>query len=131
MWTYVGCKANKVWLWLAVERATRRIVAWTLGCRGEKTCAQLWAALPDRFRHNTWYFMDEWAAYAAVLPARFHCPSPKRSGETSIVEALTCALRQRCGVPVRKTCSFSKCLKMHWRRISLVIDEFNRRSTAN
>jgi IS1 family transposase len=31
MWTFVGSKAHKVWLWLAVERANRRIVAWVLG----------------------------------------------------------------------------------------------------
>ena len=110
MWTFVGKKAHKVWRWLAVERATRRIVAWTLGCRGEKTCTRLWAALPASFRENTWYFTDEWAAYANLLPASNHRPCPKGSGETSIVEAINCALRQRCGVLVRKTCSFSKCL---------------------
>jgi insertion element IS1 protein InsB len=129
MWTFVGQKAHKVWLWLAVERATRRIVAWTLGGRGEKTCSKLWEALPASFRENTWYFTDEWAAYAKVLPAGRYYPSLKGSDETSIVEAIHCALRQRCGVLVRKTCSFSKCLKMHWRRIQLVIDEFNNQST--
>lgn len=27
MWTFVGRKKRKVWLWLAVERASQRIVA--------------------------------------------------------------------------------------------------------
>ena len=33
MWTFVGCKQRKVWRWLPVERASRRIVAWVLGHR--------------------------------------------------------------------------------------------------
>ena len=131
MWTFVGRKARKVWLWLAVERASRQIVAWTLGCRGEATCRQLWALLPPRFQTNTWYFTDEWSAYATTLPATHHCPCPKGSGETSIVEALNCALRQRCGVLVRKSCSFSKCLVMHYARIKLVIDNHNAQLTPN
>lgn len=131
MWTFVGKKKNKVWLWLAVERATRQIVAWTLGCRGEATCKHLWAALPTRYQHNTWYFTDEWSAYACVLPSARHCPSPKGSGETSIVEAINCSLRQRCGVLVRKACSFSKCLEMHTARIKLVIDNHNKLITSD
>ena len=131
MWTFVGRRKNKVWLWLAVERATRQIVAWTLGCRGEATCQQLWAALPAEYQKNTWYFTDQWQAYAGVLPADRHCPSPKGSGETSIVEALNCSLRQRCGVLVRKACSFSKSLLMHTARIKLVIDNHNKTFTAN
>ena len=48
----MGHKKRKVWLWLAVERARRRIVGWTLGwtlgCRGEAPLRQLWQALPQR-----------------------------------------------------------------------------------
>ena len=48
MWTFVGRKKRKGWLWLAVERASRRIVAWTLGNRGEASARRLWLALPRR-----------------------------------------------------------------------------------
>ena len=34
MWTFVGRKQRKVWRWLAVERASRRVVAWVTGRRG-------------------------------------------------------------------------------------------------
>ena len=53
-------------------------------------------------------------------------PCPKGKGRTSIVEAITCSLRQRCGVLVRKSCSFSKSLAMHTARIKIVIDNYNR-----
>ena len=127
MWTFVGRKKRKVWLWLAVERHTRRIVAWVLGTRGTTTARRLWQQLPSAYRRATWYFSDEWPAYSQVLPPEAHRPSAKGSGQTSIVEAVNCSLRQKCAVLVRKTCSFSRSLSMHRVRIQLVIDEHNRR----
>ena len=129
MWTFVGRRKNKVWLWLAVERASRRIVAWVVGCRGAATARRLWQALPARYQHHTTYYTDEWEAYAKVLPPAAHRPSAKGSGATSIVESLNCSLRQRCGVLVRKSCSFSKLLSMHQVRIQLCIDAHNLRLT--
>ena len=53
LWTFVGRRKRKVWLWLAIERASRRIEAWVLGCRGAATAQRLWAALPQRHcRHH-------------------------------------------------------------------------------
>ncbi|AWM34805.1 hypothetical protein DDQ68_19695 [Hymenobacter nivis] len=46
IWTFVG--KRKVWRWLAVERASRRIVAGVLGCRGAATGRRLFQALPAR-----------------------------------------------------------------------------------
>ena len=52
MWTFVGRKPRKVWLWLAVERARRCIVAWVLGDRSAATAWRLWQALPHRYRRH-------------------------------------------------------------------------------
>lgn len=130
MWTFGGRRKRKVWLWLAVERASRRIVGWVLGCRGAATARRLWESLPARYQTNTTYFTDAWESYAKVLPAAAHRPSAKGSGQTSIVEALNCSLRQRCGVLVRKSCSFSKSLKMHYARIKICIDNHNKQITT-
>ncbi len=124
-WTFVGRKPRKVWLWLAVERARRLIVAWVLGDRSAATASRLWQALPRRYRRHCWYFTDLLPAYAQVLPRWQHRPCPKGEGQTSIVEAVNCVLRQRCGVLVRKSCSFSKSLLMHEARIKIVIDNYN------
>lgn len=122
---------TKVWRWLAVERATRRIVAWVLGCRGAATARRLWQALPVHYQRYTTYYTDLWEAYAKVLPAGAHRPSPKGSGATSIIEALNCSLRQRCGVLVRKSYSFSKLQSMHQVRIQLCIEAHNVRLTKS
>ena len=77
MWTFVGHKKRKIWLWLAVERASRRIVAWTLGNRGEVAARCLWQLLPRRYRRHCWYFTDLFPAYAEALPAGPHRPCHK------------------------------------------------------
>ena len=121
LWTFVGRKKRKVWLWLAVEHASRRIVAWVLGRRDAATARRLWQALPRRYHRHCWYFTDLFAAYVDVLPRWQHRRCPKGDGGTSVIEAVNCSLRQRCGVLVRKACSFSKSLAMHNVRIIAVL----------
>ena len=95
MGTFVGRKKRKVWLWLAVERHSRRIVAWVLGDRSAATARRLWQRLPAYWRGpRCWYFTDLWESYVGVLPRWQHRRSPKGSGGTSIVEAINCSLRQ-------------------------------------
>jgi len=131
MWTFVGRKQRKVWLWLAVERTSRRIVAWVLGRRDAATAQRLWQALPTRYRRHCGYFTDLFPAYCLALPTGPHRPCAKSEGQTTIVEALNCSLRQRCGVLVRKSCSFSKSLSMHAARIKICIDHHNQSIILN
>ena len=70
MGTFVGRKKRQVWLWLAVERVSRRIVAWVLGRRDAATARRLWQALPKRYRRHCWYFTDLWESYVGVLRGR-------------------------------------------------------------
>ena len=122
LWSFVGCKARKGWLWLAVDRDPRRVVARVLGGRGVATARRRWRALPAAYRRAR-CFTDAWAAYAAVVPATQHRGG--RKGRTNLVEGVNCWLRQRCAVLVRKGCAFSKCLKMHHVRIKLAIYHYN------
>ena len=39
MWSFVGNKNNKQWLWLAIDIETKEIVGFYLGERGEKGAA--------------------------------------------------------------------------------------------
>ena len=80
--------------------------------------------MPTHYRHRCWFFTDPWKADAKVLPRWQHRPGPKGEGQTSIVETITCSLRQRCGVLVRKSCSFGKSLAMHTARIKIVVDNY-------
>ena len=118
---FVGCKKRKLWRWLAVERASRRVGAWVTGRRDAATARRRWQAPPRCYRRRCWYFTDEWKVHIGVFPRWQHRRCPKGSAGTSIVEALNCFLRHRCRVLVRKSCSFSKSLEMHKTRINNVI----------
>ena len=119
MRTFVGREWRKVWLWLAGECASRRIVAWVLGSRDTATLRRLWVALPRRYHRHTRYFTDQWRAYGQVLPAGAHIVG---KSDTRVVKALNGKLRHRCGVLVRRSCSFSKCRIRHEWRIKVAID---------
>ena len=73
----------------------------------------------------TRFFNDQGKASAKVLTRWQHRPGPRGEGPTRIVEAINCSLRRRCGVLVRKSCSFSKSLTIHTVRTKIVIDNHN------
>ena len=50
LWSFVGAKANALWLWVALCRRTRQIVAWTLGDRSLQSACDLRADLPKGYR---------------------------------------------------------------------------------
>jgi len=42
VWSYVGNKENKQWVWLAIDRDTGEIVGMAIGDRSQVTAQQLW-----------------------------------------------------------------------------------------
>lgn len=125
LWSYVGAKAEKVWIWLALERQTRRIVGLAFGDRSAATCRTMWQSLPPDYRKRALLYSDFWESYAKVLPSKRLHQVGKDSGETSHIERFNNTLRQYCANLVRKTLSFSKNRKEHERRIRLFIDHYN------
>ena len=107
LWSYVGKKGEKRWLWAALCRRTRQIVAFVLGDRSERTCRRLWEAIPPEYRHCR-SFSDFWEAYATVFPPERHRQVDKGSGELAHIERWFNTLRQKLARYVRKTLSFSK-----------------------
>jgi len=50
LWSFVLKKANDSWMWIALCRRTRQVVAYAVGDRSKKTCQRLWEAIPERYR---------------------------------------------------------------------------------
>jgi len=48
--SFVAEKFFKRWLWLAMCRRTRQIVAYAIGDRSETTAQKLWQAIPEAYR---------------------------------------------------------------------------------
>lgn len=112
LWSYVGNKKQQVWLWIALCRRTRQVVAYALGDRSTQTCQQLYNNLPAPYRTCKSY-SDFWDAYQAVFPKDTHQALGKEAGQTNHVERWNNTLRQRMARFVRKTLSFSKSLTAH------------------
>lgn len=112
LYSFVGSKKHKRWLWVALCRRTRQVVAYVIGDRSEATCRRLLRRIPSGYRRCASY-SDFWAAYAKVFQSGRHQSVDKASGETAHVERWNCTLRQRVSRYVRKTLSFSKIDRMH------------------
>ena len=125
MWSFVGHKGNKVWIWLAIDRATGEIVGVYIGSRDKKGAQGLWGSLPAVYRQCAVCYSDFWAAYAEVIPSKRHKAVNKQSGKTNRIERLNCTLRQRIGRLVRKTLSFSKKLTNHIGAIWYFVHHYN------
>ena len=80
LWSFVLKKSQKRWVWLALCRRTRQIVAYTVGDRSEKTCRELWEQIPREYKDSRTY-SDFWDAYRKVFPEDTHQSVGKESGE--------------------------------------------------
>ena len=104
LWSFVGSRHQKVWLWAILCQRTRQIIAFVCGDRCEATCRRLWQSLPDPYRA---------------------CQSFKASGQTNHIERLNNTIRQRIGRLTRKSLSFSKRLLWHERVIYWFVVSYN------
>jgi len=125
LWSFVLKKAHDFWMWIALCRKTRQVVAYAVGDRSKRTGQRLWEAIPQGYRqgHCETSF---WAAYAAVIPEEQHTAVGKETGETAHVERWNNTLRQRLARFVRMTLSFSKSVVMHEACLLLFLHRCNR-----
>ncbi len=124
IWSFVKRRKNKRWIWLALCRRTRQVVAFAIGNRGKKTCLLLWKAIPAAYK-KAHCFTDIWEAYSKVI-AQDQLTQSETKANTNHVERFNCTLRQRLGRLVRETFSFSKIDKMHQVVLTLFLHDYNR-----
>ena len=125
MWSFVGKKQQKYWIWLALDVDTREIVGLYVGDRSEVGARQLWASLPPLYCQCAVASTDFWQAYDMVFPSKRHHAVGKETGNTSYIERFNCTLRQRVSRLVKKTLSFSKKVENHLGAIWLFIHHYH------
>ena len=125
MWSFVGNKQNKQWVWLALDRKTREIVGFHVGGRGREDAVKLWQSLPAVYRQCAVVYTDFWKSYLGVVPHKRHRAVGKESGQTNHIERLNNTLRQRISRLARKTLAFSKNIANHLGAIWLFIHHYN------
>jgi insertion element IS1 protein InsB len=124
LWSFVHSKENQRWVWIALCRRTRQIVAFHIGDRSALSCRKLWNQIPEAYR-NCYTFSDFWEAYLKVFATDKHQAVGKDSGQTNHVERWNNTLRQRIARFVRKTLSFSKIDFYHELVLRLFIIRYN------
>ena len=125
LWSFIGSKTQgECWLWIALCRRTRQVVAYMLGDRSEESARWLRKCLPKEYACRATR-SDQWLSYAAAFPKRTHRLCFKSEGETAHAERSFCTLRQRVARLVRKTLSFSKRFERHELWLRLALTQYN------
>jgi insertion element IS1 protein InsB len=53
-------RANKQWLWIAMDQQTRQIIEFRVGDRSHDSPKQLWANLPAMYREQATFYTDQY-----------------------------------------------------------------------
>jgi IS1 family transposase len=125
MSSFVQKKANKQWIWIAMDAKTRQVIAFHVGDRSRKSAKQLWANIPQAYRQHTTFYTDQYVVYEGVIPAVQHRAISKLARKTNHIERFNNTLRQRVSRLVRETLSFSKKLANHIGAIKMFICHYN------
>ena len=125
MASFVQKKANKQWIWLAMDAKTRQIIAFYVGDRSRKSFKKLWAMIPKAYRQQATFYTDQYVVYKGVIPAAQHYPIGKLARKTNHIERFNNTLRQRVSRLVRSALSFSKTLANHIGAIKYFICHYN------
>ena len=59
MGSFVQQKANKQWVWFAMDKQTRQILAFHVGDRSHESVKQLWANIPAIYREQATFYTDQ------------------------------------------------------------------------
>jgi insertion element IS1 protein InsB len=125
MSSFVKKKANKQWIWIAMDAKTRQVMAFHVGDRSRKSAQRLWAKIPLVYRHHATFYTDQYVVYKRVIPAAQHQAISKLARKTNHIERFNNTLRQRVSRLVREALSFSKKLANHIGAIKLFICHYN------
>jgi insertion element IS1 protein InsB len=125
MASFVQKKANKQWIWIAMDAKTRQVIAFDVGDRSRRSAQRLWAKIPEAYRQHATFYTDQYVVYEGVIPAAQHRAISKLARKTNHIERFNNTLRQRVSRLVRDALSFSKKLANHIGAIKLFICHYN------
>ena len=125
LWSFVGTKANRQWVWIAMDALTRQILAFHVGDRSRQSAHALWGKIPTESQEQAMFYTDCYEVYKGVIPPAQHRAITKLARKTNHVERFNCTLRQRVSRLVRATLSFSKKLANHIGAIKYFICDYN------
>src|ERR671919_120189 len=123
--SFVQKKANKQWIWIAMDARSRQVIAFSVGDRSRRSATRLWAKIPEVYRQQATFYTDQYVVYEGVIPTAQHKAISKLARKTNHVERFNNTLRQRVSRLVREALSFSKKLANHIGAIKMFICHYN------
>jgi insertion element IS1 protein InsB len=125
LWSFVRKKATPYWVWIAMDKQPRQILAFHVGERSQDRAKERWAKIPAGYRERAVCYTDHYAAYTGVIPAAQHHAITKSTRKTHHIERFNNTLRQRVARLVRSTLAFSKKVENHSGAIRYFICHYN------
>lgn len=122
MWSFVGNKKSKAWIWVVYEPESKQVLAFHIGNRGTESMRELWNKIPVHFRKWSYFETDYWEAYYNVIPSEQHFVGKDL---TYFIEGFFAGVRSRVSRLVRKGLSFSKKWENHIAAIKYYFWQFN------
>lgn len=123
LWSFVGAKDCKEWIWMAIERRSRLIVGYHIGARNLESALGLKLSIHPELLQRSLVFADDFPAYASVFPSGQLEQDGKK--QTTKMERFNNTIRQRCSRLVRLALSFSKKWENHYLAIKYFIVNYN------
>jgi insertion element IS1 protein InsB len=125
LWSFVQKKTNPCWIWIAMDKHTRQVIAFHVGDRSRDSAIQLWQNVPETYREQAIFYTDQYAAHLGVIPAAQHRAITKHARKTNHIERFNNTLRERVSRLVRSTLAFSKKVDNHIGAIRYFISHYN------
>ncbi len=126
LWSFVGKKRKKCWIWVAYDPVHRLVIAYHrgaghIGGRGIRAAKKFWGKIPQTLQ-SCYFETDNGEAYQSIIPPKQHKVGKEL---TYYIEGFNATIRARISRLVRKTLSFSKMDKWHNLAIAWFFWQFN------
>ena len=118
-WSFVKKKNNQMWLWYAIEKQNKKVLAFVFGKRIDNAFGSLLDLLKNI--HIDKYYTDDWGSYSKYLEHTKHFIGKR---ETQNIERKNLDLRTRIKRLTRRTICFSKSEEMHQKVIGSFINKY-------
>jgi IS1 family transposase len=128
MWSFVGSKKEKRWIWLAMDQTPARegkIIGFWIGDRSKNSAEKFYQSMPEVYRRKSDFYTDFYKVYGKIFDEKNWFPNGKEVGYTNHIERFNGTLRARCSRLVRENYAFSKSDTNHRGIILNFINHYN------
>ena len=130
MGSCVQKRANKPWMWLAMDATTRQMIAVHVGDRRRASAKALWNEILEVDQAYAIFHTDPYEVYNGVMLAERHTVITKQARNTNHIERFNNILRQRLLHLVCATLSFLEKVENHIGAIKCFICHSNLEKAA-